>query len=138
MVRKTERIKFAIHGDPRGSLVAIESNKTIDFEIKRAYYIFDTKGDIIRGKHAHKDLKQVLICVNGSCDILVDDGVTREIIRMDTPTEGLYIHGLIWREMLNFSENCVLLALVNKLYDANDYIFDYYQFIKMVKDNVYE
>lgn len=125
-------VQFEIHGDERGSLVAIESYKDIDFEIKRTYYIFDTKEGVVRGKHAHKDLKQILVCVNGACDILLDNGVQKEIIHLNTANIGIYIHGLVWREMMNFSQGSVLLALVDHEYNVEDYIYDLDEMKKMV------
>jgi len=125
MIEGTERISFPCHGDERGKLIAIENNKEIPFKIGRIYYIFDAAGDVVRGKHAHKDLNQVLLCLNGSCDILLDNGRERETVHLDTPEWGIYIHGFVWREMMHFSENCVLLALVDKPYDPADYVYDY-------------
>jgi len=126
-------IKFEIKGDERGSLISLESKRNIPFEIKRIYYIFDTKEGVVRGKHAHKDLEQILICVKGSCKILLNDGVNEEIFLLDKPDKGLYIDSLVWREMFEFSPDCVLMVLANKYYDEEDYIRDYDEFLKAVK-----
>lgn len=123
---------FPIHGDERGKLVALEELKDIPFEIKRIYYIYDTQSKVIRGKHAHKSLKQVLICVRGSCKVLLDNGYEKEIISLDRPDEGVYITDFMWREMYDFSEDAVLLVLASQLYDENDYIRDYREFLNMV------
>ena len=128
-------IKFEIKGDERGSLISLESKRNIPFEIKRVYYIFDTKEGVVRGKHAHKDLEQILICVKGSCKILLNDGVNEEIFLLDKPDKGLYIDSLVWREMFEFSPDCVLMVLANKYYDEEDYIRDYDEFLKAVKNN---
>lgn len=87
----TKLLKFKVYGDQRGSLVSLEENKNIPFEVKRVYYIFDTKSDVRRGFHAHTSLEQVLVCVSGSCKILVDDGKSRENILLDSPDKGLLI-----------------------------------------------
>ena len=79
------------HGDNRGSLVSLEYDKNIPFSIKRVYYIFDTKKDVIRGYHAHVKLKQVAICLKGTCKFLLDDGLEKEIVLLDNPNEGLLI-----------------------------------------------
>lgn len=118
-------------GDERGGLVAIESNQSIPFKVKRLYYIFNTNNQP-RGFHAHVDLKQVAICLNGSCKFILDNGLTKEEIILDNPTQGLVIEGLIWREMHDFSEDCVLLVLANEHFDENDYIRDYDEFLKVV------
>lgn len=123
---------FDVIGDNRGSLISIESEIDIPFAIKRVYYIFDTKKTIRRGFHAHKNLQQVLIAVSGSCKILLDNGQNKEEILLDSPKKGLLIKELLWREMFDFSADCVLLVLASEHYDENDYIRDYDQFLKTV------
>ena len=118
-------------GDQRGGLVAIESNQSIPFEIKRLYYIFNTTNQS-RGFHAHIDLKQVAVCVKGSCRFILDNGHVREEVILNSPTQGLYIDALTWREMHDFSEDCVLLVLASEHYDESDYIRDYQEFLKEV------
>lgn len=126
-------IDFIIHGDERGSLIAIENNKNIPFEVKRVYYIFDTKENVRRGFHAHKNLKQVLICVKGSCKIHLDNGKgeTSEVI-LDKPDQGLLIQSNLWREMYDFSSDAVLLVLASEYYIESDYIRDYEAFRQYV------
>ncbi|OUN94012.1 sugar 3,4-ketoisomerase [Blautia sp. An46] len=121
---------FPIHGDDRGQLVAIEEMKDIPFKIKRVYYMYDTGTLVSRGHHAHKCLEQILICVHGSCKILLDDGNDKETLVLDKPYEGLYIANDIWREMFDFSEDAVLLVLASQYYDENDYIRDYEKFLE--------
>ncbi|MCB4205443.1 FdtA/QdtA family cupin domain-containing protein [Deferribacterales bacterium Es71-Z0220] len=128
-------IDFQIKGDERGSLIAIEGGYDIPFDIKRVYYIFDTKKGVERGFHAHLNLKQVCIAVKGSCTFVLDDGKRREEIRLDRPNKGLFIEGLIWREMKDFSPDCVLVVLASEHYDENDYIRDYNKFLKEVKND---
>jgi dTDP-4-dehydrorhamnose 3,5-epimerase-like enzyme len=123
---------FNIIGDDRGSLISIESKIDIPFEIKRVYYIFGNKNNVRRGFHAHKNLQQVLIAVSGSCKILLDNGQNREEILLDSPQKGLLIKNFMWREMFDFSANCVLLVLASEHYDEKDYIRDYNQFLNTV------
>jgi dTDP-4-dehydrorhamnose 3,5-epimerase-like enzyme len=125
-------IDFPPLGDDRGSLVALEANKTVPFEIKRVYYIFGTKQGVARGFHAHKALKQVAVCVTGSCRMLLDDGQNKEEVLLDSPTKGLVIEDLVWREMHDFTSDCVLLVLASEHYDEADYIRDYDDFLKVV------
>ena len=106
-------INFKPLGDERGSLVALEGSKVVPFDIKRVYYIFDTKQGVSRGFHAHRNLKQVAICVMGRCRFVLDDGKQREEIVLDNPSTGLLIEDLIWREMSEFSPDCVLVVLAN-------------------------
>lgn len=128
------KISFQEHGDTRGMLVALEYGKECPFEIKRVYYVYNTKDDVRRGYHAHSDLEQILICVNGSCTIHVETKEGVEEVVLNTPTEGLFIGCNVWREMYDFSENAVLLVLASKLYDEDDYIRDYQKFMSIIKD----
>ena len=126
---KIEIIDFEIKGDERGTLIALEGNKNIPFDIKRVYYIFGTKEGVRRGFHAHKKLNQVLVCVAGSCKILLDDGKSKQDISLDNPNKGLLIESMIWREMFDFSPDCVLMVLANEVYDESDYFRDYEEFL---------
>lgn len=125
-------LKFQTLGDDRGSLISLEENYNAPFNIQRVYYIFDTKEGVRRGYHAHIDLKQIAICVKGSCKFVLDDGKIREEVLLNTPNQGLLIEGLIWREMYDFSQDCVLVVLASEHYDENDYIRDYQQFMDKV------
>jgi dTDP-4-dehydrorhamnose 3,5-epimerase-like enzyme len=128
-------LDFKTLGDDRGSLIAIEEGYNTPFEIKRVYYIFDTKEGVERGFHAHINLKQLAITVKGSCTFVLDNGTTREEIKLDNPNQGLLIEGLIWREMKDFSPDCVLLVLASEHYDESDYIRDYDGFLKVVQND---
>ena len=124
-------INFEVKGDDRGILVALEGNKNVPFDIKRVYYISGTKEGIRRGFHAHKDLEQVLICVSGSCKILLDNGDSKEEILLNSPSSGLLIKKMIWREMFDFSSDCVLMVLANDYYSEDDYIRNYEDFLRL-------
>lgn len=127
-------LKFDVKGDERGSLIALEENYNVPFDVKRVYYIFGTEQGVRRGYHAHKNLKQLAICVSGSCTFLLDNGTQQKHIALSSPTQGLLIEGLIWREMYNFSPDCVLMVLADAYYDEADYIRDYNDFIQEVTD----
>lgn len=124
-------IDFPTLGDKRGSLVSLESNKSIPFDIKRVYYIFGTEQGAARGFHAHKQLKQVAVCVTGKCKMVLDNGKEKSEIWLDSPTKGVLIEDMVWREMHDFSDDCVLLVLASEHYDESDYIRDYSEFIKI-------
>jgi RimJ/RimL family protein N-acetyltransferase len=127
-------IDFDKMGDYNGSLIALEENKNIPFQIKRVYYIFDTKKNVRRGYHAHKNLEQVLIAVKGSCKIHLDNTYESNEVILDDPSKGLYIESLVWREMYDFSNDCVLLVLASDYYTKSDYIRDYGEFIQVVSN----
>jgi dTDP-4-dehydrorhamnose 3,5-epimerase-like enzyme len=123
-------INFPSIGDNRGSLVAMETMDKIPFNIKRVYFIFDTQENVSRGFHSHKNLQQVAVCVSGKCRMTLDDGKKREEVWLDSPNKGIFIDKYIWREMHDFSEDCVLLVLVSEHYDESDYIRNYDDFKK--------
>lgn len=126
-------IDFQKHGDQRGQLVALETNKEIPFDIKRVYYLYETTPNVRRGYHAHKALQQVLICVHGSCKIHLDNGSDTAEVLLDKPYEGLYVTNNMWREMYDFSSDAVLLVLASEHYDESDYIRNYEDFLAYVK-----
>ncbi|MEZ9394455.1 sugar 3,4-ketoisomerase [Vibrio splendidus] len=126
-------IEFNEIGDSRGKLVSLEGNKNIPFEIKRIYYIFNTSEDVSRGFHAHKNLQQVAICLSGKCRFTLDDGFSREEVVLDAPNVGLYIDNNKWREMDDFSEDCVLLVIASDVYDEDDYIRSYEDFLRKMR-----
>lgn len=126
---------FQPHGDERGQLVALEEFKDIPFNIKRVYYMYDTGKGVRRGFHAHKRLQQILVCIHGSCKVLLDSGTEKKNVPLEKPYEGLYISNDMWREMYDFSPDAVLMVLASELYDESDYIRDYDEFLKFVAEH---
>lgn len=126
-------ITFESLGDERGGLVALElgTGKTIPFEVRRVYYIHRTEDGVSRGFHAHRNLEQVAICVSGKCRIVLDDGKRREETWLDSPLKGLVIGNDTWRELHDFSPDCVVLVLASKHYDESDYIRNYDEFLEL-------
>lgn len=127
-------IPLQVHGDDRGSLIALEEGINIPFAVKRVYYLFNTKEGVRRGFHAHKTLKQVAIVVRGSCSFVLDDGKEKVEVLLDNPAKGLLIESFMWREMYDFSDDCVLMVLASDLYNETDYIRDYKQFLDIVRE----
>ena len=123
---------FQPHGDERGQLIALEEFRDIPFRIKRVYYMYDTAPGVVRGKHAHKSLEQILVCIHGSCKVKLDNGRETKVVLLEQPYEGLYVANNMWREMYDFSEDAVLMVLASELYDEQDYIRDYDVFLRMV------
>lgn len=122
---------------PDGVLVIAESRKNIPFEIRRVYWITNL-GDCkaIRGKHAHKELEQVIFCVKGSFKLLLDDGETKEEIIMDKPGIGVRLGKLLWHDMAEFSKDCAIVVFANGYYKASDYIREYSEFLELVKQKI--
>jgi dTDP-4-dehydrorhamnose 3,5-epimerase-like enzyme len=129
----TKLINFEVKGDDRGSLVSLEENKNIPFDIKRVYYIFGTKPEMVRGKHSHSNLQQVVICLSGECKFLLDNGHEKQVVKLDKPETGLFIGENIWREMYDFSADCVLMILANEFYDEDEYVRNYEEFKRGLK-----
>ena len=126
-------IDFALRGDERGSLVALEAGNDVPFEIRRVYYVFGTKDGVARGFHAHRQLQQLAVVVSGACDMVLDDGEKRVTLRLDSPDAGITLPPMVWHEMANFTPDCVLLVLAEDLYDEADYIRDYDRFLAAVR-----
>ncbi len=127
-------ITFAKHGDERGLLVAVEALKDIPFEIKRVYYITGADKNLRRGFHAHKDLVQVLVCVSGSCYVMLDDGKEKKDVLLSEPNAGLIVDKKIWHEMYDFSDDCVLLVFASDYYNESDYLRNYDDFMNYIKE----
>jgi len=124
-------IKFQLNKDDAGNLIAIEGNKTIPFDINRIFYIYDVPPGKRRGCHAHRNSEEVIICIKGSCVCLLDDGITKENILLESEQESIYIKKRMWIELYDFSYDCILVVLCDKHYDEADYINDYNSFLKL-------
>jgi len=116
----------------QGNLGVIE-NDVIPFEIKRVYYLYDIPSNATRGGHSHKNLQQVLIAISGSFDVVLKDGKSTEKVTLNKPNKGLHIKNNIWRELENFSSGAVCLVLASTVYNEDDYIRDFNEFLKLKK-----
>ena len=127
-----ELVSLAVRGDHRGSLIAIEGGSAqVPFDIARVYYVFATAPGIERGFHAHHALTQLAIAVSGSCTMHFDDGREKRAVRLERPDVAVSIPPMVWHEMRDFSDDCVLLVLADAPYDEADYIRDYATFTKL-------
>lgn len=129
-----EVIDFNEFGDERGNLVVVEgSGRDIPFDIKRVFYMYGSDPDIIRGQHANRKTKFVLINVSGTSKVKVDNGEETKIVELNKPRMGLFIDTMVWKDMYDFSEDSVLLVLASEHYDGEEYIRDYDTFINEVR-----
>ncbi|MGI2327674.1 sugar 3,4-ketoisomerase [Planococcus sp. YIM B11945] len=126
-------VHFDVIKDERGSLISLEQIKNIPFNLKRVYYLYDLKDSEPRGFHAHKNLRQLMVCMSGSCRVVLDDGKTKKNVVLDSPEKGLLIDSMVWREMHDFSNECVLMVMANEYYEESDYIRDYDEFRKTAR-----
>jgi hypothetical protein len=115
--------------DPRGNLTFLEGGIHIPFDIQRVYYLYDVPGGGERGGHAHKDLRQLIIAMSGSFDVMLDDGIKKKRIHLNRSYMGLYVCPMIWRELDNFSSGSVCLVLASNKYDEDDYFRDYAEYL---------
>lgn len=120
--------------DPRGNLTVVEQLKEVPFDIKRVYWTYDVPGGESRGGHAHKKCQSFIIAVSGSFTVRLDDGHRRETYHLNHPYQGLLINTGVWRTLEDFSSGAVCLALASELFDENDYIREYDDFIRYVED----
>jgi len=127
-----QRVPLLKHGDHRGMLVALEQDGNVPFAIRRVYYIFATKGGVHRGRHAHRHLTQLAVAVRGSVTFLLDDGSGAVEVVLDDPAQGLLLGNMVWRELYDFSDDCVLMVLADRPFDPDDYITDYADFMREV------
>ncbi|MDC0111084.1 FdtA/QdtA family cupin domain-containing protein [Emcibacteraceae bacterium] len=132
---KFKSFNLLTHEDEQGALLPIEVYEQIPFLVKRAYFVYCSDFETVRGLHAHKELQQVMFVVNGSCDILLDDGHHKEKFNMRQREKALFLDKMVWREMSNFSENCILAVLASDVYTPSDYIHDYDDFIEKVRND---
>ena len=116
-------------GDPRGNLTFIEGNRHIPFDIKRVYYLYDIPGGSERGAHGHRNLKQLIVAMSGSFDVVLDDGFNKKSFHMNRSYFGLYVSPMIWRDITNVSSGAVLMVLASEFYSEDDYFRDYNLFL---------
>ena len=122
-------IELDKHHKIKGNITVIENNKTVPFDVKRIYYLYDVPGGEARGGHAHRNLYQLIVAASGSFNVVLNDGKNTKTITLNRPYQGLFVVPGIWRELDNFSSGSVCLVLASEKYDENDYIRDYNEFI---------
>jgi len=133
MLRNCKLIDLPVVHNPKGNLTFIEGEKHVPFDVKRVYYLYDVPGGAERGGHAHKELKQFIIAMSGSFDVVLDDGKEKKSFHLNRPYYGIYVCPMVWRELNNFSSGSVALVLASISYDEADYYREYDAFIREVK-----
>lgn len=121
-------IELDKHHQERGNISVVENGKTVPFDVKRAYYLYDVPGGESRGGHAHKELSQLIIAASGCFNVTLDDGSVKRTFTLNRPYQGLLIVPGIWRELDDFSSGSVCLVLASMVYDEGDYIRDYKEY----------
>ena len=135
-MNKVKMLEFPQKGDDRGHLVIVEGGVDIPFDIKRAFYIYGSDRDVVRGQHANRKTEFVLINVAGKSKVKVKDGEGNEAIYcLNRPHTGIYLPTMVWKDMYDFSEDSVLLVLASEHYDASEYIRNYDDFVKEIAND---
>lgn len=130
LINQVKILSFQERGDERGKLVIAEGCRDIPFDIKRIFYIYGTQENVVRGQHANRKSKFVLINVAGKSKVRVDDGKGNErIFELNRPHTGIYLPEMIWKDMYDFSKDSVLLVLSSEHYDPDEYIRNYDDFV---------
>lgn len=117
------------HSDRKGNLTVVENGITLPFDVKRVYYLFDVPGGEGRGAHAHKQLEQLIVAASGSFTVTLDDGRIKRSFFLNRPYQGLYIKPGMWRNLDDFSSGAVAMVLASEVYQKEDYIRDYKEFL---------
>lgn len=117
------------HSDRKGNISVVENGKTLPFDIKRAYYLYDVPGGENRGAHAHRNLEQLIIAASGSFTVTLDDGKDKRVFFLNRPYQGLHVRPGMWRDLSDFSSGAVALVLASEVYMEDDYIRDYQDFL---------
>lgn len=126
------------HSDRKGNLTVVENGNvligsecgTLPFDVKRVYYLYDVPGGENRGSHAHRNLSQLIIAASGSFRVTLDDGKCKRSFFLNRPYQGLYVKPGMWRDLEDFSSGAVCMVLASEVYQAEDYIRDYEEFIR--------
>lgn len=116
-----------------GFLCFAEEKNHIPFSIKRFYYIYDVENNAVRGRHAHKETQQVLFCINSSIKIILDNGKEKEEVILNKPNQGIFLDKMMWHDMVDFKKDTILLVIASDIYNENDYIRDYDNFISLLQ-----
>jgi hypothetical protein len=127
------QIEFPKISDPRGNLSFVEGGRHIPFDIRRVYYLYDVPGGASRGGHAHKTLHQLVVAMAGSFDVELHDGNEKKRFHLNRSYYGLYVCPMIWRELDNFSSGAVCMVLASHLYEEDDYLRDYQEYISILR-----
>ena len=132
-MNKVQMLEFPQRGDEGGHLVIVEGMMDVPFEIKRAFYIYGSDAEVVRGQHANRESEFVLINVAGTSKVKVKDGEGNEAIYcLNRPHTGIYLPTMVWKDMYDFSADSVLLVLASTHYDPNEYIRNYDDFVREI------
>jgi dTDP-4-dehydrorhamnose 3,5-epimerase-like enzyme len=126
-------VSIPVIADSRGALSYAQLGDQLPFEVRRYFLLFNVPEGAIRGAHAHRDLQQFVVCVHGSCRVIVDDGEHRDELRLSSPQRGIYVPPLLWTTVVPDSRDTAVIVLASDEYDPDDYIRDYDEFLAVTR-----
>ena len=124
------------HSDRKGNLTVVENSITLPFDVKRIYYLYDIPGGEGRGAHAHRELEQLIVAASGSFTVTLDDGKSKRSFFLNRPYQGLYVKPGMWRDLVDFSSGAVCMVLASEVYQKEDYIRDYDEFLEFKNNEI--
>lgn len=133
MRQKHYLVSLQDHSDKRGNLNVAEYQKEIPFLVKRIFFNYNTDTSMHRAEHANTNSCFFMISLSGSCDVIVNDGQSETVYKLDDPCQGLYLDKMVWKKMTNYTSNNILLILTDNLFDAAEYIEDYEEYLCIIK-----
>lgn len=122
------------HSDRKGDITVVQNGETVPFDVKRVYYLYDVPGGESRGSHAHRNLSQLIVAASGSFRVTLDDGNVKQSFVLNRPYQALFVKPGIWRDLDDFSSGAVCLVLASEIYQPEDYIRDYSEFLAFRKE----
>jgi dTDP-4-dehydrorhamnose 3,5-epimerase-like enzyme len=132
-LERCKLIELPVVANPQGNLVFAEAETHIPFPIARVFHVYDIPVEAARGGHAHFELEEVVFCLAGGLEMVVDDGGGRQTYRLEDPRVGLYVPPMVWHDIGAFSEGTVYMGLISTEYDEGDYIRDYEEYLAAVR-----
>jgi uncharacterized RmlC-like cupin family protein len=126
-------VHLPVVADPQGNLAFAEAEEHVPFAVARVYYVYDIPVSARRGGHAHSELEQVVFCLAGAMEMVVDDGRDRRTFRLEDPHEGLYLPPMVWQDIGGFAEQTVYMVLASARYDESEYIRDYDAYVAAMR-----
>lgn len=132
-VEECKLVELPVVEDPQGNLAFAEGGTHIPFSIARVFYVYDVPGEAVRGGHAHLSLEQVVFCVAGRLEVMVDDGAQRRTFALEDPRTGLYLPPMVWHDLGGFSPGTVYLVLTSADFEEDDYIRDHDEFLTALR-----
>jgi dTDP-3-amino-3,4,6-trideoxy-alpha-D-glucose transaminase len=122
-------VRLPVFSNADGVLGVAEFSDQLGFTPRRFYFITNVPAQTVRGLHAHKTLKQCMLCLKGAVTVELEKRGQHFVFRLDSPDKCLIVPPGCWRVIRDFdSRDTIVGVLASKEYDAMDYIHEYDHF----------